>query len=143
VSPSPSPSESLTRYEGDSKVSRRTTDADRLASHPKRMGRFAYYSVRPTSKGWLRPGRLRSPRAASEARYGLGPGCLGSQSNRRHFASGRRVWCDLSLDVAGVGGGPVATCVVGVDASPGAVWALTWAADEARLWLASLEVVRP
>jgi hypothetical protein len=37
----------------------------------------------------------------------------------------------------------VAKCVVGVDASPGALWALTWAADEARLWLASLQVVHP
>ena len=34
---------------------------------------------------------------------------------------------------------PVATCVVGVDASPGTLWALTWA----RLWLASLQVVHP
>lgn len=33
--------------------------------------------------------------------------------------------------------------VVGVDASPGTLWALTWAADEARLWPASLQVVHP
>jgi hypothetical protein len=52
------------------------------------------------------------------------------------------VWCDLALDVAGVGGGPVATCVVGVDASSGPLWALTWAAGQARLWLASLLVER-
>ena len=31
--------------------------------------------------------------------------------------------------------------VVRVDTSPGVVRALTWAADEARLWLASLLVV--
>jgi nucleotide-binding universal stress UspA family protein len=37
--------------------------------------------------------------------------------------------------------GPVARIVVGVDASPGALRALTWAADEARLRLASLQVV--
>ena len=30
---------------------------------------------------------------------------------------------------------------VGVDTSPGALLALTWAADEARLWLVSLQVV--
>jgi nucleotide-binding universal stress UspA family protein len=35
----------------------------------------------------------------------------------------------------------VAEIVVGVDASPGALRALAWAADEARLRLASLEVV--
>jgi nucleotide-binding universal stress UspA family protein len=35
----------------------------------------------------------------------------------------------------------MARIVVGVDASPGALRALTWAADEARLRLASLEVV--
>jgi nucleotide-binding universal stress UspA family protein len=35
----------------------------------------------------------------------------------------------------------MAKIVVGVDASPGALAALTWAADEARLRLASLEVV--
>jgi nucleotide-binding universal stress UspA family protein len=35
----------------------------------------------------------------------------------------------------------VAKIVVGVDASPGAVRALAWAADEARLRLASLQVV--
>jgi hypothetical protein len=35
----------------------------------------------------------------------------------------------------------VAKSVVGVDTSPGALRALTWAADEARLWLASLQVV--
>ena len=34
-------------------------------------------------------------------------------------------------------------CVVGVDASPGTLRALTWAADEARLWPASLQVVHP
>jgi nucleotide-binding universal stress UspA family protein len=37
--------------------------------------------------------------------------------------------------------GPVAGIVVGVDASPGALRALAWAADEARLRLASLQVV--
>jgi nucleotide-binding universal stress UspA family protein len=35
----------------------------------------------------------------------------------------------------------VAKIVVGVDASPGALRALTWAADEARLRLATLQVV--
>jgi len=35
----------------------------------------------------------------------------------------------------------MARIVVGVDASPGALLALSWAADEARLRLASLEVV--
>jgi len=35
----------------------------------------------------------------------------------------------------------VAKVVVGVDASPGALRALAWAADEARLRLASLQVV--
>jgi Universal stress protein family len=35
----------------------------------------------------------------------------------------------------------VAKFVVGVDASPGAVRALAWAADEARLWPATLQVV--
>jgi nucleotide-binding universal stress UspA family protein len=35
----------------------------------------------------------------------------------------------------------VARIVVGVDASPGALRALTWAADEARLRLATLQVV--
>jgi nucleotide-binding universal stress UspA family protein len=35
----------------------------------------------------------------------------------------------------------MAKIVVGVDASPGALQALTWAADEARLRLATLEVV--
>jgi nucleotide-binding universal stress UspA family protein len=35
----------------------------------------------------------------------------------------------------------VAKIVVGVDASPGALQALAWAADEARLRLASLQVV--
>jgi hypothetical protein len=35
----------------------------------------------------------------------------------------------------------VAESVVRVDTSPGAVRAPTWAADEARLWLASLLVV--
>jgi hypothetical protein len=35
----------------------------------------------------------------------------------------------------------VAESVVGVDTSPGALRALTWVADEARLWLASLQVV--
>jgi nucleotide-binding universal stress UspA family protein len=35
----------------------------------------------------------------------------------------------------------VAKIVVGVDASPGAIRALTWAADEARLRLATLQVV--
>ena len=34
-------------------------------------------------------------------------------------------------------------CVVGVDASSGTLWALTRAADEARLWPASLRVVHP
>jgi nucleotide-binding universal stress UspA family protein len=38
--------------------------------------------------------------------------------------------------------GPVARIVVGVDASPGALRALAWAADEARLRLASLQVVQ-
>jgi hypothetical protein len=33
--------------------------------------------------------------------------------------------------------------VVRVDTSPGAVRALTWAAEEARLWLAALLVVHP
>ena len=35
----------------------------------------------------------------------------------------------------------VAEGVVGVDTSPGALGVLTWAADEARRWLASLQVV--
>ncbi len=35
----------------------------------------------------------------------------------------------------------MARIVVGIDASPGALQALTWAADEARLRLASLQVV--
>jgi hypothetical protein len=65
------------------------------------------------------------------------------QSNRRHLASGRRLWCDLSLDVAGVGGGRVAESVVGVDPRLGALWALTRAADEARRWLASGQLVQP
>ena len=68
---------------------------------------------------------------------------LGPTGQGHDLASGRRVWCDLSLDLAGVGGGPVARCVVGVDPWPGALWALTWVADEARLWLASLPVVQP
>jgi hypothetical protein len=34
-------------------------------------------------------------------------------------------------------------CVVGVDTSPGALPALAWAADEARLRLASPQVVHP
>ena len=33
--------------------------------------------------------------------------------------------------------------VVGVDASPGALRALTGAADEARLWLAPRQLVHP
>ena len=33
--------------------------------------------------------------------------------------------------------------MVGVDASPGTLWALAWAADEVRLWPASLQVVDP
>jgi hypothetical protein len=37
----------------------------------------------------------------------------------------------------------VAKCVIGVDASPGTLGALAWAADAARLWLASLRVVHP
>jgi hypothetical protein len=37
----------------------------------------------------------------------------------------------------------VAKSVVGVDASHGALRALTWAADEARLWLASRRLVHP
>jgi hypothetical protein len=37
----------------------------------------------------------------------------------------------------------VAKSVVGVDTSPGTLRALTWAADEARLWLASRQVVHP
>jgi hypothetical protein len=37
----------------------------------------------------------------------------------------------------------VAKCVVGVDAWPGTRWALAWAADEARRWLASVQVVHP
>jgi hypothetical protein len=37
----------------------------------------------------------------------------------------------------------VAKRAVGVDASPGALRALTWAADQVRLWLASLQVVHP
>jgi hypothetical protein len=37
----------------------------------------------------------------------------------------------------------VAKSVVRVDASHGALPALTWAADEARLWLASLQLVHP
>ena len=37
----------------------------------------------------------------------------------------------------------MAKSVVGVDTSPGALRALTWAADEARQWLASLQVVHP
>jgi hypothetical protein len=32
--------------------------------------------------------------------------------------------------------------VVGVNAPRGALWALIWAAEEARLWLASRELVR-
>jgi hypothetical protein len=59
------------------------------------------------------------------------------------LASGRRPWCDLSVDVPGVGGGPVADSVVGVDAPFGAPRTLTRAADEARRWLASLPVVHP
>jgi hypothetical protein len=37
----------------------------------------------------------------------------------------------------------VATNMVGVDASPGTLWALTRAADEARLWPGSLQEVHP
>jgi hypothetical protein len=37
----------------------------------------------------------------------------------------------------------VAKRVVGVDASPGALRALTGAADETRLWLAFLPLVHP
>jgi hypothetical protein len=37
----------------------------------------------------------------------------------------------------------VAEGVVRVDISPGAVRALTWAADETWLWLAYLQVVHP
>jgi hypothetical protein len=37
----------------------------------------------------------------------------------------------------------VAKIVVGVEASPGALRALTWAADEARLRLASRQLVHP
>jgi hypothetical protein len=37
----------------------------------------------------------------------------------------------------------VTKSVVGVDASPGGLWALAWAADEALLWRASLQVVQP
>jgi hypothetical protein len=60
-------------------------------------------------------------------------------SNRRHLASGTGMWCDLCLDVAG-GGGPVTNSVVEAVASPKG---LTWEVDEARLWLASLQAVRP
>ena len=35
----------------------------------------------------------------------------------------------------------MAECVVGVDAAPGALRGLTWAADEDRLWLASRQLV--
>jgi hypothetical protein len=81
----------------------------------------------------------------ARSRHTLGPRGVSacSQSNRRHLASGRRVWCDLSLDVAGVGGGPVAKSVVGVAASPGVLRALSWVADEARRWLASRPLVHP
>ena len=41
------------------------------------------------------------------------------------------------------GGGPVAERVVGVDASPRVLRALTEAANGARLWLASLRLVHP
>jgi hypothetical protein len=37
----------------------------------------------------------------------------------------------------------VAKSVVGVDTRPGALRALTWAADEAWLWLASPQLVHP
>jgi hypothetical protein len=37
----------------------------------------------------------------------------------------------------------VAKRVVGADASPGGLRALTWAANQVRLWLASLQVVHP
>jgi hypothetical protein len=37
----------------------------------------------------------------------------------------------------------VARSVVGVEASPGALRTLTWAADEARRWLASQQLVHP
>jgi hypothetical protein len=66
-----------------------------------------------------------------------------SQSHRRHLASGRPVWCDLSLEVAGLEVDQVAKRRIGVDPSPGALWALTRAADEARLWLASGQLVCP
>jgi nucleotide-binding universal stress UspA family protein len=57
------------------------------------------------------------------------------------LASGPRAWSDLPLVVSELEVGPVARIVVGVDASPGALRALAWAADEARLRLASLQVV--
>ena len=57
------------------------------------------------------------------------------------LASGPRAWSDLPLVVSGLEVGPVARIVVGVDASPGALRALAWAADEARLRLATLQVV--
>ena len=70
----------------------------------------------------------------------FGPAVSGARG-RMALARGLCAWCDLPLDVAGVGGGPVAKIVVGVDASPGALRALAWAADEARMRLASLQVV--
>jgi hypothetical protein len=57
-------------------------------------------------------------------------------------ARGRRLWCDLALDVAGwrwTGD----ESVVGVDTSPAALRALSWAADQTRLGLASRQVAHP
>jgi hypothetical protein len=47
-----------------------------------------------------------------------------------------------ALDVAGLEVDRVAKSVVGVDAS-GVLRALTWVAEEARLWLTSRQLVHP
>jgi hypothetical protein len=51
--------------------------------------------------------------------------------------------CDLALDVAGLEVGQVTKRVVEVDAPHEALQAATWAAGQARPWLASLPMVQP
>ena len=70
-------------------------------------------------------------------------GCLGEQPVGGSSPVGGACGVISPLTSQG-GGGPVATNgVVGVDTAPGVLRALTGAAEEARLWPASLQLVHP
>jgi hypothetical protein len=96
-----------------------------------------------TTRAWSPTGPLRCPRAVNEVPVQAGTRGVSTCSRPIGGASLVGDGCGVisPLTSQGLGGGPVAERGVRVVTSPGALRALTWAANEARLRLVFLQLV--